>query len=288
MAYVLIHGGGVTGRFWDRLLPLLDEPALAVDLPGRGDKPADLATLTVDDEVASVLADVAAAGLDDPLVVVAHSSGGLVVPGVLAGLGDRVERVVLNAASVPPEGGCGLDCMQERHRDGVVLAVEAARRDGTVITTPGPPADPEAFRGAYGGEPLDDETLAYVVDPVRCVSDTVNHYFQPVHWSAAPPVPVTYVLNRARPARAPRPAGGDGGAPAPPPHAHPLRHRPPAARDPHRGVRRAGERWVSQKWVMQNGPGSEPKNSSARSSTPARVARSRPARARAETLIPPR
>ena len=204
MPYVLIHGGGVTGRFWDRLLPLLDAPALAVDLPGRGDEPADLATLTVDDEVASVLADVEAAGLDGPLVVVAHSSGGLVVPGVLTGLGDRVERVVLNAASVPPEGGCGLDCMQPRHREGVMLAVEQAERDGIVLTTPGPPADPESFRQAYGGDPLDDATLAYVVDPVRCVTDTLHHYFQPVHWSAAPAVAVTYVLNeRDRPVPTP-------------------------------------------------------------------------------------
>ena len=140
MTYLLIHGGGSTARFWDRLLPLLDRPALAVDLPGRNGKPADLGTLTVDEEVASVLADVEAADLTDPIVVVAHSSGGLVVPGVLAGLGDRVSHVVLNAASVPPEGGCGLDCMQARHRDGRELAREMAQPDGTVITTSGPPA----------------------------------------------------------------------------------------------------------------------------------------------------
>jgi len=200
MAYLLIHGGGTTARFWDRLLPLLDQPALAVDLPGRGSHPADLATLTVDQEVASVLADIEVAQWDEPITVVAHSSGGLVVPGVLRGLGDRVRGVVLNAASIPPEGGCGLDCMQPRHRDGVIMAVEQAQIDGIVLTTPGPPADPESFRGAYGGEPLDDDTLAYVVDPVRCVSDTLHHYFQPVSWATAPIVAVTYVLNeRDRP-----------------------------------------------------------------------------------------
>jgi len=119
---------------------------------------------------------------------------------VVAGLGGRVAHIVHNAALVPPEGGCGLDAMQPRHGEGLRLAAEQAQRDGTVITLPGPPADPEPFRTAYGGDPLDDDTLAFVVDPVRLVPDTVHHYFQAVHWSAASAVPVTYVLNeRDRP-----------------------------------------------------------------------------------------
>lgn len=200
MTYVLIHGGGSTSRFWDRLRPLLGGPAVAVDLPGRGDKPADLATITVEDEVASVLADVEHAGIDGPIVLVAHSSGGLVVPGVVAGLADRVTHIVLDAALVPAEGGCGLDCMQPRHRDGLVAAVEQARSDGTAITLPGPPPDPEPLRTAYGGDPLDDDTLAYVADPTRYVPDTVHHYFQPVRWSLVGDVPTTYLLNdRDRP-----------------------------------------------------------------------------------------
>jgi len=198
---VLIHGGGATGGFWDRLLPYLDHEALAVDLPGRRSRPANLATLTVEAEVASVVADIEPGAGAGSITLVAHSSGGLLVPGVVAALEGRVHGIVLNAALVPVEGGCGIDCMQERHRHGLRLAVESAARDGRTITLP-PPADPEASRRAYGGDPLDDAALAFVLDPARSVEDTVHHYFQPVHWSAAAGVPITYVLNeRDRPIR---------------------------------------------------------------------------------------
>lgn len=201
MTYLLIHGGGTTARFWDRLVPLLDGPTIAVDMPGRNGRDADLGSLTVDQEVASILCDVAAAEVVEPITVVAHSSGGLVVPGLVAGLGpERVERIVLNAALVPSEGGCGLECMQPRHREALVAFLEARGAEEPPLTTPGPPADPEDFRTTYGGDPLDDDALEFVVDPLRCVADTVHHYFQPVRWSMVEGIPITYVINnRDRP-----------------------------------------------------------------------------------------
>jgi pimeloyl-ACP methyl ester carboxylesterase len=200
---LLIHGGGSAAPFWDRVVPLLDGPALAVDLPGRNGKPGDVGLTTVDDEVASILADVERAGVDDPIVIVAHSSGGLPTPGVVAGLlaaGRTVERIVLNGALVPAEGGLGIDCMKPHHREGLVWAVNDAEERDEVIRMLGVPDDVESLRSAYGGDPLSDDDLAFAADPVRCVPDGVHHYFQPVHWSLAAGVPVTYVLNeRDRP-----------------------------------------------------------------------------------------
>jgi pimeloyl-ACP methyl ester carboxylesterase len=199
LGFVLIHGGGASGAFWDRLVTRLDRPALAVDLPGRGAKAADAMRLTVDDCVYSVVADVEESDIGD-LVLVAHSSGGLFVPGVAATLAPRVKHIVLSAASVPPEGGTGLDCMKPSHRERTVAGIEAARRDGWTLTTPGPPDDSELMRTSYGGDPLDDETLRYIVDPVRAVRDSMNFYFQPVSWEPIASIPVTYVKNaRDRP-----------------------------------------------------------------------------------------
>ena len=200
MTTVLVHGGGSTARFWDRLVPRLSDPSLAVDLPGRAGEPADLGVITVDDEVASVLDDVEAHAPVGPIVVVAHSSGGLVVPGLVASLAGRITHVVLVATLVPAEGERGIDCMKPAHREGLEQMVGAARREGRVITLPGAPTEAESLRTVYGGEALDDDTLAFIGDPRRCVPDTVHHYFQPVRWSKAASVPVTYVLNtRDRP-----------------------------------------------------------------------------------------
>jgi pimeloyl-ACP methyl ester carboxylesterase len=149
-------------------------------------------TFTVDEGVAAILAAVDEAGLDD-VILVAHSSGGLFVPGVAAALGARVRHIVLAAASVPPEGGLGLEAMKQSHRERVVMGMEAAQRDGWVLQTPGVPDDPEAARTSYGGDPLDDATLAFMLDPARCIRDSMHFYFQPVSWAPVATVPVTYV-----------------------------------------------------------------------------------------------
>jgi pimeloyl-ACP methyl ester carboxylesterase len=113
-ALVLVHGGGLAADSWEltvdeihRLAPELT--VLAVDLPGRRDKPGDLLRLTIADWVDSVVRDIEDAGLDE-LVIVGHSMAGLTVPGVVTTLGSsRVREMVLAAACVPAEGAAMVD-----------------------------------------------------------------------------------------------------------------------------------------------------------------------------------
>ncbi|HEX4015261.1 MAG TPA: alpha/beta fold hydrolase, partial [Frankiaceae bacterium] len=59
---VLVHGGMHGAWCWDPVRPYLVTPSIAVDLPGRGSRPADLAAVSLDDSVAAVLEDADRAG----------------------------------------------------------------------------------------------------------------------------------------------------------------------------------------------------------------------------------
>jgi pimeloyl-ACP methyl ester carboxylesterase len=115
-ALVLVHGGQHAADCWEPTVAELrrrapDVPVLAVDLPGRGSSPADLATVTVADWVDSVVRRIEAEGLNE-VVLVGHSMAGLTVPGAVARLGaERVRRMILMAAAVPPQGSSILDTL---------------------------------------------------------------------------------------------------------------------------------------------------------------------------------
>src|SRR6202041_4117839 len=106
---VLVHGGEHAADCWDLVVAELwrAEPELrplAVDLPGRGRTPGDLATATIAEWVDSVVADIEREGLGD-IVIAGHSMAGGTVPGVVTKLGSaRVREMILAAAFVPPQG----------------------------------------------------------------------------------------------------------------------------------------------------------------------------------------
>jgi pimeloyl-ACP methyl ester carboxylesterase len=110
MTMVLVHGGGLGKECWDRLLPLLDGDVLAVDLPGRGDHPADLAKVGIADFVDSVVDDIESRDLHD-VVLVGHSLAGLTIPQVAGRVPDRMRALVFISCTVPGEGQSTYDTL---------------------------------------------------------------------------------------------------------------------------------------------------------------------------------
>src|ERR1700730_10278933 len=113
---VLVHGGEHAGDCWDLVVAELHRHApelrtLAVDLPGHGAKPGNLATATIGEWVNSVVTDIEEAGLGD-IVIVGHSMAGVTVPGVVAKLGSaRVREMILVTAFVPRHGQAIVDTL---------------------------------------------------------------------------------------------------------------------------------------------------------------------------------
>lgn len=113
---VLVHGGEHAGDCWDLTTDALRRYApelrvLAVDLPGRRNKPGDLASATISNWEESVVTDIEAAGLKD-FVITGHSMAGVIVPGVVSRLGSaRVKEMVLISAFVPRQGQAIVDTL---------------------------------------------------------------------------------------------------------------------------------------------------------------------------------
>jgi pimeloyl-ACP methyl ester carboxylesterase len=134
---VLVHGGGLAADSWEltieeihRLAPELT--VLAPDMPGRRNKPGNLREMTIADYVDSLVGDIESAGLED-IVIVAHSMGGMPLPGVAAKLGAaRVREMIFAAAFLPPEGTSIVESSPW------VIATIARRRAKKNVPTPTP------------------------------------------------------------------------------------------------------------------------------------------------------
>jgi pimeloyl-ACP methyl ester carboxylesterase len=168
---------------WDAVCEHLATPAIAPDLPGRRYRPADLGTTTRHDWSEAVAADVVAAQLDQ-VVLVGHSSGGYVIPGVAALIPDRVAHLVFIAATVPSEGKRPVDFLKPKLTK-IALDGETAMRAGAAGKTLG---------GLFPGEPLIETDLEIVENDGRLGLEAPGPLFEPFSWSGFPrDVPRTFV-----------------------------------------------------------------------------------------------
>ncbi len=103
--FILIHGAWHGGWCWDEVVPLLrnaGHTVVAPDLPGMGHDKTPLAkvdlskwTLFVSDLVVQAF---------EPVVLVGHSRGGIVISEVAEIVPDRIQTLVYLAAFLTPDG----------------------------------------------------------------------------------------------------------------------------------------------------------------------------------------
>jgi pimeloyl-ACP methyl ester carboxylesterase len=174
----LVHGSGHTARVWEEVQAELHHPSLAVDLPGRADRVADIADVSIDDAAASLADDVEAA-VDGSLVLVGHSAGGIVLPGLAARLGDRVDHLVFVAGLCAREGDAVIDTVRPDAAAELALRLTSMRDEfaGCMLEP-----DPTIV----GKRAIDAKTAAPI--------DSLNYMQQMVSWRGVPPeVPRTFV-----------------------------------------------------------------------------------------------
>jgi pimeloyl-ACP methyl ester carboxylesterase len=104
--FVLVHGGSLGAWSWAavvRQLQKLGHRALAVDLPGRGENPYDLAKITLKLHIDVVAQYIEDRDLSD-VVLVGHSMAGLIIPNVAVRMPQRIKRLIFVSALVMHDG----------------------------------------------------------------------------------------------------------------------------------------------------------------------------------------
>lgn len=121
---------------WRRVQGLLEHASLAVDLPGRRDRPADITRITIDAAASSVARDVEDA-TEGTVVLVGHSAGGIVLPAIAARLDRRVEHLVFVAGLSAPHGDAVVDTVRPHARTAMAerLVEMRAQYAGHVLGT---------------------------------------------------------------------------------------------------------------------------------------------------------
>jgi pimeloyl-ACP methyl ester carboxylesterase len=180
---ILVHGAGDSARVWQATQSHLCTPSLALDLLGRATRPFDITRVTIDLAAAQASADVRS-HTSGPVVIVAHSAGGVVAPRLVGLLGRQVRSLVLIAGVTAAEGAIAADLVHPERRQQFLDARPKllARHRGRSYA-----------RGAAVNElPADLEVLS---DPevVRAV-ESLNFMFQPISWAGVPDdLPRTFI-----------------------------------------------------------------------------------------------
>lgn len=181
LGVVLLHGAMLGAWIWALVEPLLARPALAVDLPGRGTRPADVTNVTFDSVVDSVAADIESWRVEQ-VVLVAHSLSGILIPSLIARLPHRIVHVVFVSAAVPEPGASYLDGLPRTQRLFLRVVLQIQKRG---VLTPA-----WAARRALCND-LDEPTTSLVLE--NLTREAPGLYTEPLPGTIPASMPVLYV-----------------------------------------------------------------------------------------------
>ena len=131
--FILIHGAWHGRWCWDELIPLLEagkHKVVAIDLPGSGDDPTPPGDVSLAAYCDAVVHTVCSQG--EPVVLVGHSMGGLVITQVAELVPERVAALVYVAAFLPDNG----QSLKQLADQGAPLSLEYSADGLTAIIPP--------------------------------------------------------------------------------------------------------------------------------------------------------
>ena len=132
--FVLVHGAWHGAWCWEKVVPLLEEAGhgvVAPDLPGHGEDGTPMPELSM-----QVYADRVARAVDEaaePVILVGHSMGGIVVSLVAEARPDRVRTLVYLTGFLLEDGNTLLS-VAENDEEAIVLPNLAPNEDGSAFT----------------------------------------------------------------------------------------------------------------------------------------------------------
>jgi pimeloyl-ACP methyl ester carboxylesterase len=175
--FVLVHGGWAGAWVWEEVAPLLaadGHRVAAPDLPAHGTDPTPAAEITLERYVGFVT-DVLDAQ-PEPVILVGHSSGGVIVTQTAEARPTRIRQLVYTCAYLPTDGQSLLELGQS-DPDQLILPNLEFSADGVTATV-----RTEAIRDALFADCTDadyerylaravPEPLAPAATPVKVTSE---------------------------------------------------------------------------------------------------------------------
>jgi pimeloyl-ACP methyl ester carboxylesterase len=172
--FVLVHGAWHGAWCWEKVVPLLEargHRAIAPDLPGHGADRTPLAQIALDAYAERVRATIAAQ--PEPVVLVGHSMGGVVITAAAERIPERIRTLVYLTAFLIGDGESLLAASAIDPESALVGNLVPAA-DGLSITVK-PDAIVPAFYAACSAEDAKRATARLVPQARAPFTDTLHY-----------------------------------------------------------------------------------------------------------------